>query len=144
MLPPKGHKLLPNKKFWKYSTAECEEAIIRHVKVPGDIEPTIKDQIEKAYSKKLSVQPYLIIEGSNLTKINKIYLNIDKIRYEFESARKAFDILFKTFQVLNANYPPQAEHLLQFIQQGVYNIATKNDKVFPSQNSLLKSVKDSL
>lgn len=103
--------------------------------MPGDIEGIIEEQKQKALVNKLSVQPYIIIEGFTLTDIEKVYVVIDKIRYQFQSVQKAFDIYFKAFHVLDASYPPQAEHLLQFIQQGIYEIFCTADKVFPTQKN---------
>ncbi|KAK4886725.1 hypothetical protein RN001_002996 [Aquatica leii] len=118
LVPPKGRIKVDNK-HWKFSTIETADAIICHAKIPGDINNIIDIQKEKASLRKQQVQPYLIIEGPTLKEIRKVYVIVDELRYQFESSKKAFDTCFKLFHVMNASYPPQAEHIWLLIQRGV-------------------------
>lgn len=77
------------------------------------------------------MQPFIIVEGSSLTEVNKSYIIVDQIRYEFENVKQAFDVLFKIYHVMNAKYPPQAEHIWYIIQKCFYEISTKFDKTIP-------------
>ncbi|CAB0044026.1 unnamed protein product, partial [Trichogramma brassicae] len=50
--------------------------------------------------------------GSAGDNCRKYYLVIDKVKYRFESATKAFDTLFKSYHALHASYPAAAAHLI--------------------------------
>ncbi|KAH0552542.1 hypothetical protein KQX54_012118 [Cotesia glomerata] len=99
-LPPRGRR---SKKI-KHSLKEALNNIFVIVQNPGDIEKTMKNQIDRAYAKNDTVQPYIIIQGS-YEEQNQILLIRDDIKYQFTSAVKAFDCLFKLFHVLNVSYP---------------------------------------
>ncbi|KAJ8930809.1 hypothetical protein NQ314_016341 [Rhamnusium bicolor] len=78
---------------------------------PGEIEDLIKKQQDRAFAHKQKVQPYLLVERPSLESPRTFYIVVDKLRYQFDSCYKAFDCLFKLFQVFNAKYPAQAEYL---------------------------------
>ncbi|CAH0547165.1 unnamed protein product [Brassicogethes aeneus] len=137
LLPPRGRT-----KNWKFSILESIEGIIIHVENPGDIEMTIQKTIEKAYDRKLTVQPYLLVEGNTIDNIRSSYLVFDKIKYQFNTVTKAFDLLFKSYHALNIQYPPQSAHILQLIQNAVYNIFTKYDTVYPENLDILRLFKN--
>jgi hypothetical protein len=56
---------------------------------------------------------------------------IDDIKYVFDSASKAFDLLFKMYHVFHVRYPNASEYLYLIIQRKVYGIVTKYDTVRP-------------
>ncbi|XP_053597918.1 uncharacterized protein LOC103578083 isoform X2 [Microplitis demolitor] len=124
LIPPKGRR---SRKF-KYSIQESLDNIFIIVENPGDIEKRMQDQINCAYAKEDRVQPYIIIQGS-FTEHNQILLVMDDIKYQFSSAMKAFDCLFKIYHTLNACYPKGALHLHLLIQRCVYKI--KNNEILP-------------
>lgn len=97
---------------------------------PGDIDSVLQKQIDIAAKRKLQVQPYVILLGTP-QKVHQAYIVIDKIRYTFASVTEAFDILFKSYHVLNARYPKPSDHIHLIIQQCVYNIYTKFDNPVP-------------
>lgn len=107
------------------------------MQTPGDIEVKIEQITKKAYDKKQTVQPYLVVEGAALETIRTTYIVIDKIKYQFLSTIEAFDILFKTYHALHIQYPPQSAHILQLIQNAVYGIKTKYDKIYPENLEIL-------
>lgn len=78
-----------------------------------------------------TVQPYVIIESPTIQEIHKAYVVIDCIRYEFDSVRRAIDICFKSFHVMNAKYPLPSSHIWQLIQKCVYGISTPSDIIIP-------------
>lgn len=106
---------------------------------PGDIKTKIDDINKKALHNKQCVQPFLI-KCRGEEPLPTYYLVIDKVRYKFSSAAKAFDILFKCYHIFHATYPPAAAHLYLLIQRCVYNIETKYDKVVPYIADLLSLV----
>lgn len=103
---------------------------------PGDINITIQNQKDKAIKEKRQVQPYLIVLGTQ-TSIQRLYLVIDKLMYTFNSARRGFDILFKSYHVLNAKYPKMSEHIHLIIQKCIYKITTPYDNPPPYISDIL-------
>lgn len=98
------------------------------LQVPGDIENTIGNRKLKLKNLGLSVQPYLIVVGSNWNTITDFYLIIDDHTIKCDTVLGAIDLLFKTFHVFNARYPLESEHIWLAIQKWIYNIDTKWDK----------------
>ncbi|KAL4713684.1 hypothetical protein ACJJTC_004215 [Scirpophaga incertulas] len=126
ILPPKGRI---NKKI-KFSTQEALDSIFVLVENTGDIESKIQDQILKAATNKLPVQPYLILQGT-LLNCSSPLLVIDSVKYKFNSISKAFDTMFKAYHVLDASYPKASSHIHLIIQRCIYKIKTKFDNVMP-------------
>ncbi|XP_031331406.1 uncharacterized protein LOC116162026 [Photinus pyralis] len=139
IFPPKGRSR-SGKEHWKYTTNESVEGIIVHATTPGDIERKVQTQLEKAASRKIhkEVQPYLIVEGPQLSDIRNTYVVIDKIHFHAESTLKGFDILFKSFFALNINYPVQSEHIWYAIQSIFFNIPVPDNKITGNITDLIK------
>lgn len=98
----------------------------------GDIQNEINRITNKAYENKVTVQPFLIIEGPTLLAINTSYLVFShELRYQFKSVCEAFNLLFKTYHALHIKYPVQSQHIFQLIQTSVYKISTPYDITFP-------------
>ena len=89
---------------------------------------------EKMLELGLPLSPMLIAIGENFSSIHKYVVYIhqdvgaDPIIYEFEKLFNALDVLFKTFFVLNIDYPKMAENLWLLIQKFVYNITKPGEK----------------
>lgn len=79
----------------------------------------------------LTMQPFIIVVGPEITSIEKIYVRIDKTMYEMPSVLKAFDVLFKIFITFNACYPKECENFWYLIQWCVYEIYTASDEKIP-------------
>ncbi|XP_026321486.1 uncharacterized protein LOC113231398 isoform X2 [Hyposmocoma kahamanoa] len=126
LVPPKGRI---SKKI-KFTTQEAIDSLYICVPNAGDIDQVIKEQKQKATSKKLSVQPYVILQGS-LLECGSPLLIVDDVRYQFLTITKAFDTLFKLYHTFNVRYPRAGDHLYLIIQRCVYNIETKYDNVVP-------------
>lgn len=45
---------------------------------------------------------------------------MDEIRYQFDDALRAFDVLFKLFITLKVCYPPSSEHIYELIEVGIF------------------------
>ena len=45
----------------------------------------------------LTVQPQIIVVGPGVNTLEKIYVVVDEIKYEVESAMQAIDIRFRSF-----------------------------------------------
>ena len=65
----------------------------------------------------LGLQPYVIIVGETLDRIEDPFVNINKTLYSMESSFRAIDICYKVFHVLNAKYPPGSEQIWLLLQQ---------------------------
>ncbi|KAL4719426.1 hypothetical protein ACJJTC_007179 [Scirpophaga incertulas] len=126
LIPPKGRL---SRKI-KFSASEATEGLIVQTHNAGDIEQAINKQKEKAASRHQTVQPFVLLQG-NLQDFSALYIVIDDIKYQLQSATKAFDLLFKSYHVLNAKYPDSAEYLYLIIQRKVYGITTRYDKIPP-------------
>jgi len=64
------------KTFWKPSIFEARDGIFLHVKIPGDIETAKQNKINCMYKKGLTIQPYILIIGSNLNNVHSFYIII--------------------------------------------------------------------
>ncbi|KAH0533625.1 hypothetical protein KQX54_000387 [Cotesia glomerata] len=126
LVPPKGR----NSKKIKHGCKEASETIVLFVENPGDIDTEMENQKLRALNKKDTVQPYVIIQGNELEH-NQVFLVVDSIKYQFNSAMKAVDCLFKCFHVFQAQYPKDSAHIHLLIQRCLYTITTKYD-VLPS------------
>lgn len=81
LVPPRG-RARTGKKFWKPSVSEARDGIFLHVKIPGDIETAKQNMINCMYKKGLTVQPYILIVGSNLNNVHSFYVIIDNKNYK--------------------------------------------------------------
>lgn len=65
---------------------------------------------------------------------------MDTLRYQFEYPGKAFDTLFKLYQVFKARYPLPGEHIYLLIQRCVYKVRTPFDSIHPYLVDLLNEL----
>ncbi|XP_073954135.1 uncharacterized protein [Choristoneura fumiferana] len=126
LVPPKGRL---SRKI-KFSSSEAIQGLIVQTHDAGDIDNVIQKQNQKASSVNLTVQPYILVVGK-LHDFSAIYIVIDDVKYEFQSAAKAFDVLFKIYHVFHAKYPPASSHLYLIIQRKMYEITTRYDDIPP-------------
>ena len=61
-------------------------------------------------------------------KIESTYLFINEVEYEIQDFRTSLDLCFKSYHVLNAQYPVQVEQVMLFLQLGLYKFSTQWDK----------------
>lgn len=117
------------------------ESIIVDVKKPGDIQTTIDKISTDASGTVKTVQPYIIHCPADEDGGGPFYLVIDKVRYAFQTAYKAFDTLFKCYQALHVAYPKSGYHLYLLIQICVYSINTKYDVIPPYIQDLISNAR---
>ncbi|XP_070525531.1 uncharacterized protein [Cardiocondyla obscurior] len=79
----------------------------------------------------LTLQPFIIVVGPQISDIDSAYVCVDKILYKVPSVLTALNICFKTFHVFNAIYPPESEHLWLLLQRILFMFSTKWDKMAP-------------
>lgn len=106
--------------------------------IPGDVTKLREDYIKKCKELKLTIQPYVIVVGPTLHEISTSYVCIDDVLYNTSSTLEAIDVCFKTFHVLQLQYPTASEHLWFIIQKCLYNFVTKWDIIIPSTEHIIK------
>lgn len=84
----------------------------------------------------LNLQPQAVIVGP-IESPTQTLVVIDNFHFEVKSVIRAIDITFKSFQALDAKYPPEAEQIWLFLQRGVYGIETRHDKSFTNVETRL-------
>ncbi|XP_070527507.1 uncharacterized protein [Cardiocondyla obscurior] len=144
LLAPKSVKIViktgDRRRAWKPTISESRDGILVHCKIPGDIEQMCSQKQTKMSEMNLTMQPFIIVVGPEITSIEKIYVRLDKTMYEMPSALKAVDVLFKIFLTFNACYPKECENFWYLIQWCVYEIHTDSDE----KNSFICSIANSL
>ncbi|XP_058792725.1 uncharacterized protein LOC131665107 [Phymastichus coffea] len=144
MLPSTARISQGRRKQWKPSCLESFEGIITHVKIYGDIEKRQEEKKLFAKSKRITLQPYIIVVGEEDCRVESSYLVIDDNEYEMPSLQAAIDYCFKSFHVFSAKYPPQSEHLWLLLQNGVYKFHTRWDPLILSVEEMLNDIQFSL
>ncbi|XP_071575054.1 uncharacterized protein [Temnothorax nylanderi] len=145
LLAPKSTKVSTKtdgrRRMWKPTISESRDGILVHCKIFGDIEQMCINKQNKMSQINLTMQPFVIVVGPEVTTIEKVYLRIDKIMYEMPSVLKAIDVLFKIFITFNACYPKECENFWYLIQWDVYEIRTASDQKIPFVCSILHDLK---
>lgn len=155
-----------NKTSWRPSRAEMRESFLLHVKVLkliciyssyvhellhesdfyslqsyDDIRVQIAKRKAKLKQWNLNLQPFAVMVGPTTDSILQRYIVIDEHFYSVESSLKAIDVTFKSFQALQAVYPPESERTWLFLQRAVYDIGTKYDKQFADAKAMAEKFK---
>ncbi|KAK9703814.1 hypothetical protein QE152_g29110 [Popillia japonica] len=74
LIPTKGRKR-SSSGHWKFFIQESSDSMIEHATTVSDIKFKLEDIKEKAASRGVKIQPYLLIEGPQLLNINNVYLH---------------------------------------------------------------------
>lgn len=106
----------------------------------ADIEEVHRQKIDRLYEMGLTVQPYIIGVGNDLTDVRNFYIMVDKIRYRFDSPLKALDICFKIFMTWYVNYPVESQQVWLFIQYAIYQLKTDRDIIKPHVNKIMQRI----
>ncbi|KAK5648037.1 hypothetical protein RI129_002929 [Pyrocoelia pectoralis] len=139
LLPPKG-RTVKDKKHWKYSTLEVTDSIVVLAKTPGDICEVLEKQNKLCAVRGITLQPFIIVEGTSFDKPNNFYVVLDNVFLRLDRAQKTFDTLFKIFHVLNVKYPLQSAYIYTLIQNCVYGISLECDNLPPHTLDILHKV----
>ncbi|KAL0130348.1 hypothetical protein PUN28_002172 [Cardiocondyla obscurior] len=130
IIPPKG-RVRGKRRQWKPSITECKDSFIIHTVLPADT-VVIQERRKKVIKDLgLTLQPFIIVVGPQISDIDSAYVCVDKILYKVPSVLTALNICFKTFHVFNAIYPPESEHLWLLLQRILFMFSTKWDKMAP-------------
>ena len=100
----------------------------------------MKKRSEESAKLGVTVQPQVLALGNNISKPEQCFVIINDIVYEMDSIIKSCDICFKSFFVLNVNYPVQCLDPWTFIQRALYRIQTPYDKVVPRVIDLISKL----
>lgn len=106
----------------------------------ADIESSIASRRQKFENLGVNVQPYIIVQGLDLNNLEAFYVVFDNHFYKLGSTLKAFDLCFKAFHALNAQYPLQSEHIWYIIQFDIYKIITEYDKQIPNVSAIISTL----
>ncbi|XP_029659978.1 uncharacterized protein LOC115233604 [Formica exsecta] len=129
------------KRMWKPTISESQEEILVHCKVSGDIEKICQDKQNKMLQMNLTMQPFIIVVGPEITAIENVYIRLDKTLYSMPTVLKALDVLFKIFATFNACYPKECENIWYLIQWRIYEIHTIWDENISFLCSALNKIK---
>uniref|UniRef100_A0A2S2NVE9 SAM domain-containing protein n=1 Tax=Schizaphis graminum TaxID=13262 RepID=A0A2S2NVE9_SCHGA len=120
---------------WRPSKVEQAAAFITFIPDVSELKTLHNSKIEKALQFGLTLQPYVVIVGSN-----EIFTVVNNIYFKLETPLKGLDVCFKTFFSLNIHYPAESEQVWFFIQKYFYDINLKSDKNILSVQTLINDL----
>lgn len=138
LVPPRS-RARTSKIYWKPSISEARDGLFLQVKIPGDIEIVKQEKINFMYKKGLTVQPYIITVGPNLSNVHTSYVIIDGKNYQTTTLLNALKFCFQTYFVLDVKYTPESQHLWFLLQWELFNITSNEDIKIPFINDILHS-----
>ncbi|XP_066590597.1 uncharacterized protein [Prorops nasuta] len=139
-LPPRGRCYIA-KRHWKPTISECKDSIVNHVTILGDIDHLLKLKRREAMKQLgLTLQPYIIAVGRQLTEIESIFISFDAVLYKTQSMIEAIDTCFKIFNVFNIQYPNESSHIWEVIQVYLYGIKTVFDRHTPFVTEVINDI----
>lgn len=112
-MPPRG-RARTGKIHWKPSISEARDGIFLQVKIPGDIEKVKQEKIDFMYKRNLTVQPYIIIVGLNLSNIHAFYVILDGINYKTTTLLDALKFCFETYFIFDKVFTREQTPLVSF------------------------------
>lgn len=116
----------------KFSYRESQDSFLMLLENPFELENSIKQLRSELAKQKRTLQPFIIGLGTNLFEIKHFYTFCDGVLCKFESFLAAVDCCFKLYFTFNLEYPCKCSNFWIFLQQKVYKIVLKTDKVSPS------------
>ncbi|KYQ49656.1 hypothetical protein ALC60_11270, partial [Trachymyrmex zeteki] len=103
-----------------------------------DIETAKQNKIDCMYKKGLTVQPYILIVGSNLNNVHSYYVIINNKNYQLSTLLDALKFCFQTYFALDLKYAPESQHLWYLFQRELFNITSDKDVKILFLNDLLQ------
>lgn len=102
----------------KYSIRDSQESFF----FLAESTTQIDEHLNFLKSRQISIQPFVIGIGENLFKIDKFYVYLDGMKFNFNTGIRAIDICFKSFFLFKLKYPEASENFWNFIQRKFYGI----------------------
>lgn len=103
-------------------------SMISFINTINDLERVREDKINMASINKTKIQPYIVVQGDDITKISNFYVIVGKTIIKLTTFLSALDVCFKSFYTLNLKYPAESEVVWQCLQNYIYEINTNHDK----------------
>ena len=132
-LPPtarfvvKDDKEKNKRKTTKISITDSRNSFLLHIKTINDFKPQIDSLKQKQLQLGATIQPLIVVIGSDLFHLDEYYLFFDDNRYKFNDFLTCLDTCFKLFCVFNLSFPKSSELVWTFIQKYFYCISTIHD-----------------
>lgn len=87
----------------------------------------VSAELELLYSDhKLSVAPYVVIFGPNLSNISSAYTVIGQHTYEVATPLDAVNLCFQSVKVFRKEFSNICNHVWQFLERHLYNFDVPN------------------
>lgn len=107
----------------------------------NDVQKKKEERIAWFLSKKITIQPYILLVGEEVHQPTSILVCVNNYTYTLPSVFAALDICLKAFHFLDAKYTVQSEHIWLLLQLGVYQFETKFDSKIISIIEVLQDMK---
>lgn len=117
-----------DKSLSKCTIIDSIESQIKHISCINDLQRSIEEKQNTAFSRKKTVQPFIVVIGETLEKITEFFVFINNITLPFTNLVTALDFCFKIFFVFNLNYPVESRHIWTLIQRYIFEICSENDE----------------
>ncbi|XP_055855860.1 uncharacterized protein LOC129919065 [Episyrphus balteatus] len=143
LLPSARFKSLDGSSKRKATIQDANESFVLIIPTISNYKIKIDELTTKYYQSKLTIQPFIVAEGTDGENLKAFYVFFDKTLYKLDSFIEGLDLCFKIFQVFNLEYPKNCELPWNFIQQFFYEINTPYDLKTPSLTLLLNYMKQS-
>lgn len=123
--------------MWRPSKAETRDGFVTHVTSDADVRQIITERRNKFAEFGLTLQPFVIIVGPNLSEMRSYLVIVNNTMYVLPNILAAIDVCFKVTWVINAQYPAECLSTWLFIQKALYKLKKPCDKQLTAVNTLL-------
>lgn len=84
--------------------------------------------------------PRLLLIGNVINPSASLYVS-DK-HYDIENATTGFDVLFRAYLSLNCNFPPQSQHVWEFVQRMIFEFPMEPQKRVASVETFMQDIRN--
>lgn len=113
---------------WIPSKIEMVQSCFLYAKTFGELQTKMTDRKAKLNRLGLPILPLIGAIGDSFGDLQRNFVIINNIFYEFPSLIDAVDACIKIFIGLKSEYPPEGNNFWAFIQKFVYQIETPWNK----------------
>lgn len=113
---------------WIPSKIEMVQSCFLYAKTFGELQTKMTDRKAKLNKLSLPILPLIGAIGDSFGDLQRNFVIINNIFYEFPSLIDAVDACIKIFIALKSEYPPEGNNFWAFIQKFVYQIETPWNK----------------